>query len=78
MNKKYRFTSSSNVSFLQITGCSIQQTSGTILRSDGYQSLAKALREMTPEQVIAEIKASGLRGQGRRGVPDGSQMGRMS
>ena len=38
---------------------------------DGYQSLAKALREMTPEQVIAEIKASGLRGRGGAGFPTG-------
>jgi NADH:ubiquinone oxidoreductase subunit F (NADH-binding)/(2Fe-2S) ferredoxin len=37
----------------------------------GYQSLAKALREMTPEQVIAEIKASGLRGRGGAGFPTG-------
>ncbi len=38
---------------------------------DGYQSLAKALRDMTPEQVIAEIKASGLRGRGGAGFPTG-------
>ena len=29
---------------------------------DGYRALAKALTEMTPEQVIDEIKKSGLRG----------------
>ena len=34
---------------------------------DGYQSLVKALRDMSPDQVIAEIKASGLRGRGARG-----------
>ena len=38
---------------------------------DGYQSLVKALRDMTPEQVIAEIKASGLRGRGGAGFPTG-------
>ncbi len=31
---------------------------------DGYEALAKALTEMTPQQVIAEVKQSGLRGRG--------------
>jgi len=38
---------------------------------DGYQALAKALTSMTPEEVIAEIKASGLRGRGGGGFPTG-------
>lgn len=38
---------------------------------DGYKALAKALTEMTPEQVIEEIKASGLRGRGGGGFPTG-------
>lgn len=38
---------------------------------DGYEALAKALTEMTSEQVIAEIKASGLRGRGGGGFPTG-------
>ncbi len=38
---------------------------------DGYQGLAKALTEMTPEQIIAEMKASGLRGRGGGGFPTG-------
>jgi NADH-quinone oxidoreductase subunit F len=38
---------------------------------DGYQALAKALTEMTPEQVIEEVKASGLRGRGGAGFPTG-------
>jgi len=37
----------------------------------GYQSLRKALFEMTPEQVIDEIKQSGLRGRGGAGFPTG-------
>jgi NADH:ubiquinone oxidoreductase subunit F (NADH-binding)/(2Fe-2S) ferredoxin/Pyruvate/2-oxoacid:ferredoxin oxidoreductase delta subunit len=38
---------------------------------DGYQALAKALTEMTPEQIIEEIKISGLRGRGGAGFPTG-------
>ena len=38
---------------------------------DGYQALSKVLTEMTPEQVIAEVKASGLRGRGGAGFLTG-------
>jgi len=38
---------------------------------DGYVALAKVLSEMTPEEVIEEIKASGLRGRGGAGFPTG-------
>ncbi|MCP2520216.1 NADH-quinone oxidoreductase subunit NuoF [Candidatus Aminicenantes bacterium AC-335-B20] len=38
---------------------------------DGYAALAKVLTEMTPEQVIEEIKKSGLRGRGGGGFPTG-------
>jgi NADP-reducing hydrogenase subunit HndC len=38
---------------------------------DGYQALGKVLTEMTPEEVIKEIKASGLRGRGGAGFPTG-------
>ncbi len=38
---------------------------------DGYRALAKVLTSMTPEQVIKEIKNSGLRGRGGAGFPTG-------
>jgi NADP-reducing hydrogenase subunit HndC len=38
---------------------------------DGYQALAKVLTEMTPQQVIDEVKASGLRGRGGAGFSTG-------
>lgn len=37
----------------------------------GYSGIRKVLSEMTPEAVIEEIKASGLRGRGGAGFPTG-------
>ena len=42
----------------------------TYLEQDGFKALAQALA-MTPEAVIAEVKASGLRGRGGAGFPCG-------
>lgn len=38
---------------------------------DGYKALGKVLTEMTPAEVIDEIKKSGLRGRGGGGFPTG-------
>ncbi len=38
---------------------------------DGYFGAAKALKELTPEQIIHEVKTSGLRGRGGAGFPTG-------
>ena len=38
---------------------------------EGYQALAKALTEMTPQQVIEELSKSGLQGRGGAGFPVG-------
>ncbi len=43
------------------------------IANDGYRALAKVLRSMTPEQVIAEVKKSGLRGRGGAGFPTGKK-----
>lgn len=38
---------------------------------DGYLALEKALFEMKPEEIVEEIKKSGLRGRGGAGFPTG-------
>ena len=38
---------------------------------DGYQGLARCLKDMTPENVVEEVKKSGLRGRGGGGFPTG-------
>ena len=41
------------------------------IANDGYLALAKCLEEMTPQEVIEEMKKSGLRGRGGAGFPTG-------
>ena len=41
------------------------------LAVEGYRGAEKALTSMTPEQVILEVKNSGLRGRGGAGFPTG-------
>ncbi len=41
------------------------------IAAGGYQALAKALYQMTPEQVVSEVERSGLRGRGGAGFPTG-------
>jgi len=43
------------------------------LEAGGYQALYKVLSEMTPAQVIDELKRSGLRGRGGAGFPTGQK-----
>ncbi|MDM8523185.1 NADH-quinone oxidoreductase subunit NuoF [Desulfococcaceae bacterium HSG8] len=38
---------------------------------DGYFGAAKALQEMTPEQIVEEVKTSQIRGRGGAGFPTG-------
>jgi NADH-quinone oxidoreductase subunit F len=40
-------------------------------KHEGYQALEKALKEMTPEGIIEEVKKSNLRGRGGAGFPAG-------
>jgi NADH-quinone oxidoreductase subunit F len=41
------------------------------VENDGYKAIEKCLKEYSPEQVIEEIKKSGLRGRGGAGFPTG-------
>src|SRR4030042_4533500 len=43
------------------------------IAKDGYVALHQAITQMTPEQIIAEMKESGLRGRGGAGFPTGDK-----
>ena len=45
------------------------------LKREGYKAAQKALKEMKPEEVIEEVKKSGLRGRGGAGFPTGVKWG---
>ena len=47
----------------------------TYVERGGYQALAKALKEHQPADVVAMVKASGLRGRGGAGFPAGVKWG---
>jgi NADH:ubiquinone oxidoreductase subunit F (NADH-binding)/(2Fe-2S) ferredoxin len=45
------------------------------IANGGYQAIGKSLTQMTPEQVIDVVKASGLRGRGGGGFTTGQKWG---
>ena len=77
--KKHRIISEKDVPFYQKQKRVVFAHNGLIdptdirdyIALDGYQALVNNLQTMTPEDVIAEIKASGLRGRGGAGFPTG-------
>ena len=40
-------------------------------KNGGYRSVEKALKQMSPEDIVEEVKKSGLRGRGGAGFPTG-------
>ena len=42
-------------------------------QAGGYEAASRALREMTPDAVVEEVKASGLRGRGGAGFTTGQK-----
>ncbi len=49
------------------------QSIGDYIAADGYQALSRCLTHYSPEQVIEQIEASGLRGRGGAGFPTGTK-----
>lgn len=43
------------------------------IAAGGFAALAKAVTEMTPQEVIDEVTRSGLRGRGGAGFPAGKK-----
>ena len=74
-----RLLCATNVPFFQRQKKIVLENSGVIdperieeyIAQDGYRALIKALTGMTPQQVIAEVTSSGLRGRGGAGYPTG-------
>jgi NADH-quinone oxidoreductase subunit F len=52
-------------------GIKDSHTIDVFLQNGGYQALEKALKQMTPETIIDEVKKSSLRGRGGAGFPTG-------
>ena len=47
------------------------------LRHDGFKALGRCLDGLTPEEIIEQVKASGLRGRGGAGFPTGIKWARV-
>ncbi len=47
----------------------------TYVANGGYEGLRRALTELSPEEVIQQVKDSGLRGRGGAGFPTGMKWG---
>ncbi len=52
-------------------GVKDSHTIDVYMASGGYKALKKAIKKMTPDEVIEEVKSSNLRGRGGAGFPTG-------
>lgn len=81
MNTKENVPDLENVDFFSRQKLIVLKNRGSInpeeideyIARDGYKALAKALTSMEPEEIIEEIKDSGLRGRGGAGFPTGKK-----
>ncbi len=67
-NKNYK-----NQTRITLRNCGIidPESINDYLNNNGYKALEKVLKEMTRQEVIEEMKKSGLRGRGGAGFPTG-------
>lgn len=76
-------TSADNIDFYQKQQRIVLRNCGVInpeyideyIARDGYAALEKVIFDMTPDQVIQELKDAGLRGRGGAGFPTGMKWG---
>lgn len=66
--KKQKYIARSNSEYM-----SLENILGDYIALGGYEGLHKAIAKMTPEDVIEEIRQSGLRGRGGAGFPTGNK-----
>ncbi|HEX8947767.1 MAG TPA: NADH-quinone oxidoreductase subunit NuoF [Dissulfurispiraceae bacterium] len=67
----YSFHSKQHKILLKDCGAIDPENIHAYISVGGYEGIKKILAGMTPEDVIAEIKASGIRGRGGAGFPTG-------
>ncbi|MFO8062115.1 MAG: NADH-quinone oxidoreductase subunit NuoF [bacterium] len=53
------------------TGIIDPESMDEFIETDGFKALEKAIKEMTPDEIIKEITDAGLRGRGGAGFPTG-------